>query len=188
MGRAVGVYPGSGGTQVRDRADAAAQQVAMQRDLSSADAALAYIEEQGVVLESGQGAVPSLTQAIAGEAIRGSWWGHPKGRVIFRMTRAVRDSADVLVCRLIEGKITYVHRRLWPSLVRLADQLEPSSLDAIREEHTKSGAHKLVITAFPQWVSKEVLNAARKLSEAEARSGFGDWLAAATHRKPTKSP
>lgn len=158
----------------------------MRRDLSSPDAALAFIKEQGVVLESGHGAVPSLTQAIAGEAIRGSWWGHPKGRAIFRVTRAVRDSTDVLVCRLIEGKITYVHRRLWPSLVRLADEVGPRRLDAIREEHTKSGAHKLVTTAFPQWVPKEVLNAAEKLSEAKARSSFGEWLTVATHRKRTK--
>lgn len=158
----------------------------MRADLSSPDAALAFIKEQGVVLESGRGPVPSLTQAIAGESILGSWWGHPKGRAMFRATRAVRDSADVLVCRLIDGKITYVHRRLWPALVRLADELGPERLDAIREEHTASGAHKLVTTAFPQWVPKEVAKAAEKLSVDKARSSFKDWLTPATRRKPAK--
>jgi hypothetical protein len=157
----------------------------MRGALSSPDAALAFIKEQGVVLESGRGVVPSLTQAIAGESILGSWWGHPKGRVIFRVTRAVRDSADVLVCRLIDGKITYVHRRSWPALVRLADEIGPARLDAIREEHTKSGAHKLVTIAFPQWVPPEVRNAAEKLSAVEARRQCGHWL---TAEKSPKSP
>ena len=148
----------------------------MRHDVSSSEGALAFVEEHGVVLESGRGPVPSLVEAITGEAIRGTWWGHPKGRAIFRATRAVRDSADVLVCRLLGGKITYVHRRLWPALVRLADEIGRPRLDAIREEHTKSGAHKLVTIAFPQWVPSEVRNAAEQLSEQEARSQCGEWL------------
>src|SRR5919106_198151 len=99
----------------------------------SPEGALAFVKEHGVVLESGRGPVPSLVEAITGEAIRGTWWGHPKASAIFRATRAVRDSADVLVCRLVGGKITYVHRRLWPALVRLARLVDGSRLGAIRE-------------------------------------------------------
>jgi len=73
--------------------------------------ALAFIRTHGVVLESAQGPVPSLAEVIAGELVRGSWWSHPKSHEIFAVTRAVRDSDDVLVCRLIKGKITFVHRR-----------------------------------------------------------------------------
>jgi hypothetical protein len=148
----------------------------MRHDVSSSEGALAFVEDHGVVLESGHGSVPSLVEAIAGEAIRGTWWGHPKGRAIFRATRVVRDSADVLVCRLLGGKITYIHRRLWPALVRLADEIGPPRLDAIREQHTKSGAHKLVTIAFPRWVPTDVSKAAEKLSRAEARRQCGGWL------------
>ena len=158
----------------------------MPRDITSTDAAIAFVKEHGVVLESGSGSVPSLAETIAGEPILGSWWGHPKGRAIFRATRAIRDSADVLVCRLIDGKITYVHRRLWPALVRMADVIGPKRLDAIREQHTASGAHKLVTTAFPQWVAAEVIQAAGKLSEAKARSSLGSWLTAPPSRQATK--
>jgi hypothetical protein len=42
-----------------------------------------------------------------------------------------------------------------------------------------SGAHKLVTSAFPQWVSTEVTNAAKKLSLAEARTQCADWLTSA---------
>jgi hypothetical protein len=146
-----------------------------------------------VVLESGRGPALSLVEAVAGQTIRGTWWGHPKGRAIFRATRAVRDSSDVLVCRLLGGKITYVHRRLWPALVHLADEIGLRRLAAIREEHTKSGAHKLVTIPFPQWVPRDVREAADKLSGVEAREQCGDWLAPAApptvprSRKRTRS-
>jgi hypothetical protein len=145
----------------------------MRRDVSSPEGALAFVEKHGIVLESGRGPVPSLAHAIAGEEIRGTWWGHPKGRAIFRATRAMRDSADVLVCRLVGGKITYVHRRLWPALVRLAGEIGPRRLDAIQEQHTKSGAHVLVTKAFPKWVPKEVMKAAATLTDVEARKAIG---------------
>jgi hypothetical protein len=156
------------------------------RDGSSPDAAIAFIEKHGVALESGRGPVPSLAEAIAGQPIRGSWWGHPHGRTIFRVTRAMRDSHDVLVCRWIDGKITYVHKRLWPALFRLADEIGPRRLGALREEHTASGAHRLVTTAFPRWVPREVVHAAGKLSVAEARRGFGSWLTSTAPRRPAK--
>jgi hypothetical protein len=84
--------------------------------------AIAFVRKHGVVLEAAAGPVPSLAQAVAGGAIHGSWWTHPRRHEIFELTRAVRDSSDVLVCRLIEGKITYVHRRLWAPLVRVAQR------------------------------------------------------------------
>jgi len=80
-------------------------------------AALAFVEKHGVVLVSARSAVPPLVEAIAGAPIRGSWWAHPKGREIFRILQAVSDSPDVLVCRLVDGKLSLVHRRLWPALV-----------------------------------------------------------------------
>src|SRR5437763_6756577 len=103
--------------------------------------AIAFVKANGVVLESGRGAVPSLAEAIAGAPIRGSWWAHPKANTIFLCSRAVRKSVDVLVCRLVGGKVTYVHRRFWPALVRLADRLDADRLAAIQEVHTASGAH-----------------------------------------------
>src|SRR5262249_60565142 len=76
-------------------------------------AALAFVRRHGIVLQAARGPVPSLAEAIAGGPIRGSWWGHPRGQAIFAASTAVADHADVLVCRLVGGKGTYVHRRLW---------------------------------------------------------------------------
>lgn len=130
---------------------------------------LAFIQRRGIVLESGRGAGESLAEAVAGESIRGSWWGHRQGRAIFAATRRVRASPDVLVCRLVDGKITYVHRRLWPALVRLAAKIGRRRLAAVREVHTESGAHRVSVTPLSKWAPREVTAAAATLSEIDAR-------------------
>jgi len=127
-----------------------------------------FVKQHGVVLEAGRGPVPSLAEAVAGESIRGSWWGHAKGHEIFWLTRAIRDWRDVLVCRVAAGKITYVHRRLWPALVRLASRLEPDRLAALHEVHTRSGRHELHEIPYPRWVPADVRRAAGRLTDAEA--------------------
>jgi hypothetical protein len=130
--------------------------------------ALSFVKTNGIVLESGRGPVLSLAQTIAGEAIRGSWWAHPKGHVIFLCSRAIRKSKDVLVCRLVGNKVTYVHRRLWPALVRLAGQFDAGRLAALREVHTATGKHKVDVVAFPKWVPAEVSRATANLTAEQA--------------------
>jgi len=39
--------------------------------------AMDWLREQGVVLQSARGPVPNLAEQVAGERIRGSWWGPP---------------------------------------------------------------------------------------------------------------
>jgi len=135
----------------------------------SAKDALRFVEANGIVLESSHGRVPTFVDFVAGERVT-RWWGHPKGRLIFALTRAMRDSPDVLTCRLIDGKVTYVHRRLWPALVKLAGELDATDLGAIREQHLHGGKHQLVVTEFPQWVPAEVLAKGKRLTNREARS------------------
>jgi hypothetical protein len=130
--------------------------------------ALAFVEKNGIVLESARGPVPSLAETIAGEPVRGSWWGHPKGNAIFACSRAIRNSEDVLTCRLIDGKVTYVHRRLWPALMRLSGSFAADRLAPIREIHTAAGKHKVETVAFSQWVSANQRRKGDRLSTEEA--------------------
>lgn len=130
--------------------------------------ALAFVERHGVVLEAARGPVPSLAEAIGGGPIRGSWWGHPKGHEIFAATEAIVASDDVLVCKLIDGKVTYVHRRLWPALVKLAGRFRKGPLARVWNEHTPSGSHRMRRREFPEWVPDEVAAEASALSEAKA--------------------
>ncbi len=137
--------------------------------------ALRFVSTHGVVLEAASGPVPSLARAIAGEPIRGSWWGHSKSAEIFALTRVVRDSPDVLVCRLVDGKITYVHRRLWPALVRASERFPHERLAQVNEKHTPSGRHIISEVAFPDWVSRELASEALRLDEKSALSELGAW-------------
>lgn len=138
--------------------------------------AIEFIQKHGIVLESARGPVPSLAEFIAGEPIRGSWWSHPKGREIFAATRAVRDSDDVLVCRLVQGKVTFVHRRSWPALVRAASRFPADRLSRVREVHTPSGRHATEEVPFPDWVPSSVRTDARNLAEEAAVAELGVWI------------
>ena len=144
--------------------------------------AIAFVKRHGVVLQAARGPVPSLAEAIAGGPIGGSWWGHAKGRIIFQAAQAVCDSPEVLVCKLIDGKVTYVHRRLWPALVKLAPRFRKARLAKVRDEHTESGAHASRRTVFPEWVPAEVVKEAEALSIAEAEQALSALLA----RQPVK--
>ena len=68
--------------------------------------------------------LPSITTLVAGKPIRGSWWGHPKAHDIFRVVSRIAEHPDVAVTKLIAGKITFVHRKLWPALLAVATARE----------------------------------------------------------------
>lgn len=137
--------------------------------------AIAFVRDRGVVLVSGKGPVPRLTEAIAGEPIKGSWWAHPQSRRIFAVLQAVTASEDILVCSLVDGKITLVHRRLWSALVRVAKRFPANKVCRVREEHTAAGHHATRETPFPRWVPAEAAEHAKRISEEEALAVLGDW-------------
>jgi hypothetical protein len=144
------------------------------------EAALAFVEEHGAVLVSAKGPIPRLTEAIAGGPIKGSWWAHPKGRQIFAVLQTICDSPDVLVCRLIDGHVTLLHRRLWAATVKLADRFQPAQLAKVRQEHTSSGRHVNRITPYPEWVPSEIFKQAKAMSAKEASRLMGGLTALAT--------
>ena len=143
---------------------------------AAAASTLAYVEAQGVVLVSAKGPAARLVEAIAGEAIVGSWWSHPRAHEIFAVLSQVCESEQVLVCRLVNGKVSLVHRRLWPALARLADRLPPERVCRVRQEHTASGHHVSHEERFPEWVPAEVMQQARSMTESEALAVLGRWL------------
>ena len=140
----------------------------------TANEALAFVKQHGVVLVSAKGPAPSLTEAIAGEPIKGSWWGHPKSHQIWAILETISEHKDVLVCRLVKGKITLVHRRLWPALVRLAARFPADRTSKVKQEHTSGGRHVNKEVSFPDWVPSEVMKQSKALSEQEAIDAVGE--------------
>ena len=131
---------------------------------------MAALCEHGMLLESARGPIPNVAELVAGEPIRGSWWGHPASHAIFAAINRLVDSPDVVRTRLVGGKVTLIHRRLWPALVRVADRLPVERLAAIHEEHAASGAHRVHEQPFPSWVPDDAAQAAKDLSDDEAIS------------------
>jgi hypothetical protein len=66
--------------------------------------------------------LPSAVAIVAGEPLQGSWWSHPSGHAIFNSLNALATHPDVLVTRLVGGKVTFVHRRLWPAVLAVATE------------------------------------------------------------------
>ena len=139
---------------------------------------LKFVEKHGVVLASARGPVPSVAEEVAGEPIVGSWWAHPKGKAIFAALSEIDDSVDVRCFKLVDGKVTFVHRRVWPALARLVDDgaIAADRAASIQQEHMPTGEHRNIVTPYPDWVSDDVAAAAKKLTGATARSQLGAWV------------
>ena len=121
-----------------------------------------------MLLASANGPIPNVAELVAGQPISGSWWAHERSHEIFDALNELADSPDVVRLRLIGNKITLVHSRLWPALVRLSGRLPAAALAAVDEEHTASGAHRTIEIPFPDWVPPEVIREAARLAEHEA--------------------
>jgi hypothetical protein len=137
-----------------------------------------FVEQHGVVLASARGPVPSVAEAVAGEPIVGSWWSHPKAHAIFDALSSIDDSDDVRCFKLVDKKVTLVHRRVWPALVKLAKAgvIPRDRVESIVQEHMPTGEHRNFTTPFPDWVPDEVSSAADALSLDEARAQLGAWV------------
>ncbi len=92
--------------------------------------------EQGLLLETDP-TLPSLTKEIVKMPIRGSWWGHPKGQEIYAVSRALSKHEEVLVTKLVNGKITFVHRRLWPWIFWIATSGDSWQTKGLSEDSKK---------------------------------------------------
>lgn len=141
----------------------------------TAGQAISLIKKHGVILASARGPVPRLTEAIVNQPITGSWWAHPRSHHIFAILQAVAASKDVLVCRLVNGKVTFIHRRLWPALVRVARRFPSARISQVNEMHTSSGRHVTREVPFPKWVPPSVAERAKGMSEKEAFDSLGPW-------------
>lgn len=78
--------------------------------------AKALLDRKGLVT------LMEYVEAIAGETPKGSWWSHPKGKLIFNLTSALEDEPGVIVCKLARcgqrsGRVTFVAPKLVPSLL-----------------------------------------------------------------------
>jgi hypothetical protein len=70
----------------------------------------------------------SAVTILRGGAARGSWWSVPEAGAIYTALERTADHADVLIAKLVAGKVTLIHRHLWPAVLAVATAHEPWQL------------------------------------------------------------
>ena len=81
------------------------------------------LTEIGFLLVSGS-EIPDVRTLITGRTSKGSWWADDAAHEIFRINGMLEDHPHVVITRLISGKVTFVHRELWPRLLAIATARE----------------------------------------------------------------
>jgi hypothetical protein len=77
------------------------------------------LKDFGLLLESDP-KLPSVCTLITGKPMKGSWWAHPLAQTIFQVNELLDDHPDLVITKLLAGKVTFVHRRIWPELFAVA--------------------------------------------------------------------
>jgi hypothetical protein len=159
--------------------------------------AQAALEEHGLLLLTDP-KLPSVASLVAGKPVRGSWWGHPKGDEIFQVAEWLADRPDVVVAKLVSGKATYVHRRLWPALLAVGGAREPWQLERLSAAARKllarvDAAGRLEVTGEPARELERALLAlgqsvhTEQGSHAKTLTSWTTWLESLpARRRPRK--
>jgi hypothetical protein len=64
--------------------------------------------------------LPCVTTIVAGRPVRGSWLADPSARGTYNVLVALEAHPEVLQTKLVAGKVTMVHRDLWPAVLGVA--------------------------------------------------------------------
>ncbi|HTF89204.1 MAG TPA: hypothetical protein VK843_12395 [Planctomycetota bacterium] len=91
---------------------------------------LTRLEADGFLLQT-DAKLPSAVALVAGGPIKGSWWRHPRGKEIYALLGELSEHEDVLALKLLDGKVTFVHRRLWPAVVSIGSAREPWQMEKL---------------------------------------------------------
>ncbi|MCU1272816.1 MAG: hypothetical protein JWO48_247 [Bryobacterales bacterium] len=91
---------------------------------------LATLKQHALLLQT-DARLPNVCALVTGGPVIGSWWAHPQNHDIFRVTGALAEHPDVLVAKLVSGKITYVDRALWSALVTIGSARERWQLESL---------------------------------------------------------
>ncbi len=125
------------------------------------------LDRFGILLEV-DSRLPNVASLVAGERITGSWWTHKRSRLICRILNRFLASGDSLTVRLVSGKVTFVHRRLWADLLGVCTSgedwqskgLSNEALSLLKTVEEQSE----VRTDLTRWRKKESIgDAAREL-------------------------
>jgi hypothetical protein len=105
--------------------------------VETSETLVARLHTSGLLLQQDP-ILPNVVTLLAGSPVRGSWWTHSAAHRIYACLNEITQHPDVLVTRLVRGKITFVHRRLWPAVLAVACSHGPWQVAGL-----SASAHKL---------------------------------------------
>lgn len=85
------------------------------------------LRKRGMMTVVPTAGVPSLVEEVCDRPLRGSWWSLPNSGIIYSLVCALEGASNVLTLALLDGKQTFVHRALWPALLRFATDADRRS-------------------------------------------------------------
>lgn len=130
--------------------------------------------------------LPSVVGIITGGSLSTSWWSHPRGQEIFSCLESLDDQA--IATNLINGKVTFVDKRLWPAVVAMGRSRQPWQTAGLRRDpkpkevkerllqfaedvHTESGRHETRLTPWADFARERgVATIAAEAARAEIES------------------
>ena len=119
------------------------------------------IAEHGLLLLQDKQLANAVT-CITGERLSGSWWSHPRAQEIFDAVDALPDD-QVIATKLVAGKVTFVHRSLWPDLLAVVEG------EREYQVHTESGRHEKRFEPWSAWAKRMKVRGARDTAGARER-------------------
>jgi hypothetical protein len=140
--------------------------------LKTADDVVAAVADLGLLFLSDPRRRNAI-EVLTGQFPRGSWWSHPQANDIYDILTTVEQHPDVLLTKLLSGKVTMVHRTLWPALLTVVGAREPwqtEDLPAVAAEwlaaHDEAEAAGAALPPASRTVTKEI--EARLLAHGES--------------------
>jgi len=120
---------------------------------------LLQLKKTGILLKQDK-VLPNVVTLMTGESLRTSWWSHPQAQEIFNTLESLSDHPDVLLTKLVNGKDTFVHRRLWNDFIAAAISKDPWQIQKLPSE-----AAELLIAVEYQGFLLGSGNAAKELQK-----------------------
>jgi hypothetical protein len=102
---------------------------------------LKQLERLGLILLS-DASFPNVRRLISGGGTVGSWWADAEAQTIFAVNQMLEDHPDVLVMKLLFGKVTFIHRELWGHVYSIGVARDEWQLDRL-SANAKSLLEKL---------------------------------------------
>lgn len=80
---------------------------------------------------------PNIVSKIVGEKIAGSWWGHPLANPIYNGLGWLEHNHNILIIKLLDGKVTYVHESLFPDIYSIVSEARDWQLKKLKPDELK---------------------------------------------------